>query len=82
MITFQTSSFIDYISTDFFSGTCNVQMKDGSYYTYSNVSRRAILNLTINPNMSLGMWFNNNLDKCPKVTGRFVFNLNGNYVSA
>jgi len=57
-------------------------MKDGSYYTYSNVSRRAILNLNMNPNMSLGMWFNDNLDKAERVTGRLVFNLNGNYVFA
>ncbi len=82
MITFQSSSFIDYISTDFIKGTCNVQMKDGSYYAYKNVSRRAILNLNLNPNMSLGMWFNNNLDKATRVTGRLVFNLNGNYVFA
>ena len=54
-------------------------MKDGSYYTYTNVSRRAILNLNMNPNMSLGMWFNNNLDKAERVSGRLVFNLNGNY---
>ena len=82
MVTFQSSSFIDYISTDLLSGTCNVQMKDGSYYTYSNVSRRAIVNLRLNPNMSLGMWFNNNLDKAPRVSGRLVFNLRGNFVFA
>jgi hypothetical protein len=82
MITFQSSSFIDYISTDFLKATCNVQMKDGSYYTYNNVSRRAILNLNMNPNMSLGKWFNNNLDKAERVTGRLVFNLKGNYVFA
>ena len=57
-------------------------MKDGSYYTYTNVSRRAILNLNLNPNMSLGMWFNNNLEKAERVNGRLVFNLNGNYVCA
>ena len=82
MITFQSSCFIDYISTDFLQATCNVQMKDGSYYTYTNVSRRAILNLNMNPNMSLGMWFNNNLDKAQRVSGRLVFNLKGNYVVA
>ena len=81
MITFQSSSFIDYISTDFFNATCNVQMKDGSYYTYTNVSRRAILNLNMNPNMSLGMWFNNNL-QAERVTGRLLFNLKGGYVFA
>lgn len=57
-------------------------MKDGSYYTYANVSRRAIVNLRLNPNMSLGMWFNNNLAKASRVSGRLVFNLNGGYVTA
>ena len=75
MLHYQTSSFIEYIATDFFKGSCNVKMKDGSYYVYTNVSRRSILNLNLNPNMSLGMWFNNNLDKATRVTGQFIFNL-------
>ena len=33
----------------------------GNIYQYTHVSRRAILNLLLNPNMSLGFWVNNNL---------------------
>ena len=60
MVTFQSSSFIDYIYTNLLRGTCNVHMKDGNIYTYSDVSRRAIANLRLNPNLSLGSWFNTN----------------------
>jgi hypothetical protein len=38
-----------------------VTFKDGSKYYYENVSRRAMLNLMLNKNMSLGFWVNNNL---------------------
>ena len=30
-------------------------------YKYNNISRRAILNLIFNPNMSLGLWTNENV---------------------
>ena len=30
-------------------------------YEYNNISRRAILNLILNPNMSLGLWLNENV---------------------
>ena len=30
-------------------------------YEYHNISRRAILNLMANPNMSLGLWVNENV---------------------
>ena len=33
----------------------------GSIYEYTCVSRRAILNLLMNPNISLGFWVNENL---------------------
>jgi hypothetical protein len=38
-----------------------VTFKDGSMYYYENVSRRAMLNLMLNKNMSLGFWVNANL---------------------
>jgi len=60
MLTYQTSSFISYIRTDVLRGTCDVQLKDGKFYTYYNVSRRALLNLKFNKSMSLGFWFNRN----------------------
>lgn len=33
----------------------------GSIYEYTCVSRRAIVNLLMNPNISLGFWVNENL---------------------
>ena len=60
-VTTQTSSFIDYIITDLLRGRAVVYLKDGNRYAYNNVSRRAILNLQLQPNMSLGFWFNHNI---------------------
>jgi len=37
-----------------------VTFKNGTTYAYNNVSRRAILNLMMNKNMSLGFWVNEN----------------------
>ena len=70
----QTSSFIDYIIADVLRGTVSVYMKTipGSgainRYSYKNVSRRAIANLMLNPNMSLGFWFNNNIENSTRVS--------------
>ena len=60
-VTTQTSSFIKNICSDVLRGCVTVHLKDGSRYDYTNVSRRAILNLQLNPNMSLGFWFNHNI---------------------
>ena len=60
MLTYQSSSFINYIFTDVLRGTCNVMLKNGTWYRYTNVSRRALLNLDYNPSISLGLWFNRN----------------------
>ncbi len=38
-----------------------VTFKNGSVYAYSNVSRRAMMNLKFNKTISLGFWVNNNL---------------------
>lgn len=38
-----------------------VAYRKGNIYEYTCVSRRAILNLLLNPNMSLGFWVNDNL---------------------
>jgi hypothetical protein len=58
--TYQSSSFISYITTDLLRGSCNVHLKNGACYHYSGVSRRAILNLQLNPCLSLGLWYNYN----------------------
>lgn len=65
----QSSSFIDYICADLLRGTVSVYFKSSSIqrYAYKNVSRRAIANLMLNPNMSLGFWFNNNIENSTRV---------------
>ena len=42
------------------TGVVNVTFNGGRSYKYTGVSRRAILNLLANPNMSLGFWVNQN----------------------
>ena len=59
----RSSSFIDKIETSLRKGEATVYLKDGNIYTYSNVSRRAIINLSVNENLSLGFWFNTNCAK-------------------
>ena len=49
------------------SGFVLVAFKSGKTYAYSNVSKRAILNLYLNQNMSLGMWVNENCIKATNV---------------
>ena len=50
------------IHVDALRGTATVMFKNSNkVYRYFNVSRRAILNLVANPNMSIGMWVNANL---------------------
>ena len=41
-------------------GVVLVEFANGYSYEYTNVSRRAITNLLLNPNMSLGFWVNQN----------------------
>ena len=78
MLTYQSSSFISYIRTDVLRGTCDVQFKDGKFYTYYNVSRRALLNLELNKSMSLGFWFNRNCVNS-NATYSLVFDVNKVY---
>ena len=49
-------------------GTCTVMFNNSNkVYRFSNVSRRAILNLVANPNMSTGFWLNANVLNNPRV---------------
>jgi hypothetical protein len=41
-------------------GVVLVEFTSGHAYEYTHVSRRAIANLMLNPNMSLGFWVNKN----------------------
>jgi hypothetical protein len=57
----RSSSAIAAIHCDVLNGLALVTYKNGNVYAYSNVSRRAMLNLKFNPNLSLGFWVNANL---------------------
>ena len=55
--TARTSSCVEAIAVNPFTATAVLRFKSNGYeYKYSNVSRRKILNLLVNPNMSLGFW--------------------------
>ena len=57
---FRSSDAIDNIAVSPILGVVLVEYSNGYSYEYTNVSRRAILNLMANPNMSLGFWVNAN----------------------
>ncbi len=63
----RTSSAIDCLLVDPMRGTACVIFKNGYSYVYLNVSRRAIVNLLMNKNMSLGFWVNENLINTKRV---------------
>ena len=56
----RTSSAVRSIDADILRGAVNVEFNNGSVYEFINVSRRAIANLLLQPNMSLGFWVNAN----------------------
>jgi hypothetical protein len=56
----RSSDAIDNIQVSPILGVVLVEFSNGYAYEYTNVSRRAILNLMTNPNMSLGFWVNAN----------------------
>ena len=60
-ISTRSSSFVRQIDVNPLNGSVNVVYNNGTRYEYDNVSRRAILNLMFNKNMSLGFWVNENL---------------------
>ena len=54
---YRTSTCVEAIAVDPIRGLANIRFKSNGYeYKYSNVSRRKILNLLFNKNMSLGFW--------------------------
>ena len=60
----RTSDAIEAIKVDPVQGTVITRFRVNGYeYKYSNVSRLAIINLLMQPNMSLGFWVYNNLSK-------------------
>ena len=56
----RTSDAVAFMQVSPVLGVVLVEFSNGYSYEYTNVSRRAIANLLLNPNMSLGFWVNQN----------------------
>ena len=69
------SDCIQYIKANPLTGVVDVMFNNGVRYSYANVSRRAIANLIINPNMSLGFWFNANIANNKRVELVYSFSV-------
>ena len=69
----RSSTAVHSIITDVLKGTASVMFNDGRTYLYKNVSRRAILNLNMQPNMSLGFWINANCVDNPRVSYKYSY---------
>ena len=75
----RTSEAIEAIKVDPIKGVVITRFRSNGYeYKYSNVSRLKIVNLLLQPNMSLGFWVYNNLTK---VATRELSYLRGNTVA-
>ncbi len=64
---FRHSDAIDSMQVSPILGVVLVEYSNGLSYEYTNVSRRAIVNLMCNPNMSLGFWVNDNCKEHKRV---------------
>ena len=60
-VPFRTSNAIDSLEVDLIRQLARCTFKSGGDYEYMNVSKRAIVNVLFNPDVSLGFWVNNNL---------------------
>lgn len=71
------SDCAQYIIANVKDGTAVVRYTNGSTYKYTNVSRRALVNLIVNDNISLGRWINDALlycnSKCAKYGNSYVY---------
>ena len=57
------SSAVKSLEVDAIAGEAIVTFTNGLSYLYENVSKRSIINVLFNPDVSLGFWVNNNLVK-------------------
>ena len=57
----RTSTAIESLQVDALNSQAYVTFLNGNSYAYGNVSKRAIVNVLFNPDVSLGFWVNNNL---------------------
>lgn len=62
----RSSTWVEELWVDLLLGKASLTTEDGYVYSYSNVSRRAIFNLLLQKNMSLGFWVNKNLTNSPR----------------
>ena len=60
-VPYRSSSAIKELKVDALNSTAQCTFKNGLTYSYENVSKRAIINVLFNPDVSLGFWVNNNL---------------------
>ena len=56
----RTSDAVESLSVSPLRGIVRATFSSGTY-EYTGISRRAILNLIANPNMSFGLWINENV---------------------
>tara|TARA_R100000655_G_scaffold263_3_gene1064 strand:- start:1248 stop:1505 length:258 start_codon:yes stop_codon:yes gene_type:complete len=54
----RSSTCVDALAVDPLTKVVVVRYHNGREYTYKNVSRRSIANVTLNPSVSLGFWIN------------------------
>ena len=52
----RTSTAVEAINVNPFTGVVNLRYTNGYEYKYSNVDRLKLINLLMNDNMSLGFW--------------------------
>ena len=57
----RTSTAVRTLKVDALASQAYVEFTSGYTYAYGNVSKRAILNVLFNPDISLGFWVNHNL---------------------
>ena len=62
-VTNRTSSAVEELQVDAINKQAIVTFTNGNTYVYGNVSKRAIINVMFNADVSLGFWVNNNLVK-------------------
>ncbi len=64
----RSSSAVKSLEVDAIAGEAIVTFSNGLTYLYENVSKRSIINVLFNPDVSLGFWVNNNLVKSDRAT--------------
>ena len=60
-VPYRSSSAIKDLKVDALNSKALCTFTNGRCYEYENVSKRAIINVLFNPDVSLGFWVNNNL---------------------